>query len=379
MSVHVNITKGFYRGRVIQGTFPLKKPYQEGARGGFITIENATPTAGDPPIQRITILDPADFKLVDASGADLASHITIAAAPGKKLEVTSNFEKAFLADETDQEAKDRIRSTFSMLDKIVDACAKNVIRGLIVTGPAGCGKSFGVQKQLDAANMFRKLKNQDPKYEFITGGVSAIGLYQKLYFNRSKEHVLVFDDCDDVLFDQEMLTLFKGAMNSADKRRICWNKESRVLKGEDIPEAFDFEGSIIFLTNIDFEDTASKDSRTADHLKAILSRCHYLDLEISSLRDQLLRIEICCEDGMLDSYGFGDAQQADIVKYVKDNAEYLREVSLRMTKKIADWVQADPSDWKEMAEATCLSRDAKFKRLQQKREAAKLGVTVNAV
>ena len=379
MTIQISISKGEYRGEPVHGVFPLVKPYVDGARGGYVTIKNPNPKAGHPSVQRVS-LEPDAFKLIGPDGQELGAHVTLAAAPGGKVvEGATDFEKMFLEQENEEEAKERIRSTFLMLDKIVDSCARNIIRGLIVTGPAGCGKSFGVEKQLVAANMFRTLRGQDPKFEMITGGVSPIGLYQKLYHNRSKEHVLVFDDCDDVLFDQEMLSLFKGAMNSGDKRRLCWNKESRVLQGNDIPEAFDFEGSIIFLTNIDFEDTAAKDTRTSDHLKAILSRCHYLDLEISSLRDQLLRIEICCEDGMLASYEFEPEVEADILQFVRDNAEYLREVSLRMTKKIADWVKADPVDWREMAEATCLSRDAKFKRLAQKREGAKQGITRRAV
>ena len=58
--------------------------------------------------------------------------------------------------------------------------------------------------------------------------------------------------------------------NSGDKRRICWNKESRVLAVEDIPESFDFEGSILFLSNIDFDRSIAKGSRIAAHLSAIV-------------------------------------------------------------------------------------------------------------
>jgi len=49
----------------------------------------------------------------------------------------------------------------------------------------------------------------------------------------------------------------------------------------------------------------------------------------------------------------------------------LREVSLRMTKKIADIMKADSIGWLEMAEATTLQREAKFKRLLAKRAKAK--------
>jgi hypothetical protein len=369
MSIQISIVKGYYRGEVISGVFPLIKPYQDGAKGGFVTIKNTAPKAGHPPVQRVTV-EKEDFKLLDAAGEELGEHVTVDVGDKSgKIEAGTNYEQVFVAAETEEEAMERISETFLMLDKITDACAKNIVRGLVVSGPPGIGKSFGVEKQLDSANMFRTLAGQDPKYEVISGGTSSIGLYQKLYYNRGKDQVVVFDDCDGVLFEEESLNLLKAALNSGDKRRICWNKESRVLATDDIPDQFDFEGSIIFLSNIDFEKSIAKQSRISAHLEAIMSRCHYLDLEIGSLRDKLLRIKQIVRDGMLKSYNFSPAEEVMILSFVMDNAEYLREVSLRMVKKIADFVAADPKGWLEMAEATCLTREAKFKRLLNKRQA----------
>jgi len=381
MTISVSIVKGYYRGELVSGIFPLVKPYQDGAKGGFVTIRNPNPKAGTPPVQRVQV-EKADITMLGADGEELGEHIVVDnGTQGAGIEVSTNYEAAFIQAETDDEAMDRIEETFLMLDKITDACARNVVRGLVVTGPPGIGKSFGVEKQLEAANMFRTMAGKDPKYEVVSGGVSSIGLYQKLYYNRSPENVLVFDDCDGILFDEESLNLLKAALNSGDKRRICWNKESRVLTVEDIPEAFDFEGSIIFLSNIDFERTIAKGSRIANHLEAIMSRCHYLDLEIGSMRDKLLRIKQVVRDGMLSPYQFAAEQEVQIWDFVYDNSEYLREVSLRMVKKIADFVKADPKSWEEMAESTCLQREAKFKRLLMKRqaEAAKRGIALAGV
>lgn len=378
MSVQVSIVKGYYRGNLVTGVFPLIKPYSEGARGGYITIRNPAPESGTPPVQRITV-ERGDFTLLDAAGEELGEHIVIdSGEKGAGVETSTNYEQVFINAETEDEAMERISDTFLMLDKIVDACSKNVVRGLVVSGPPGIGKSFGVEKQLDAANMFRTMAGENPRYEVVSGGVSSIGLYQKLYFNRHKDQVLVFDDCDGVLFEEECLNLLKAALNSGDKRRINWNKESRVLQTEDIPESFDFEASIIFLSNIDFEKSIAKGSRISAHLEAIMSRCHYLDLEIGSLRDKLLRIKQIVRDGMLAPYCFSPQEEQQVVDFVFSNAEYLREVSLRMVKKIADFVKADPAGWLEMAEATCLQREARFKRLVEakQKEAAKRGAVL---
>ena len=364
--IQVSIVRGVYRGDVISGVFPLVKSYQEGARGGFITIKNADHKPGTPMVQRVQVESDA-YTLLDATGAELAAHIVVEA--GGSTAVT-DFEAAFAANENEEEAMERIANTFLMLDKITDAAARGIVRGLVVSGPPGIGKSFGVEKQLEAANMFRKLDGKDPKYEVVSGGVSSIGLYQKLYHNRDPERVLVFDDCDGVLEDSEMLNLLKAALNSGDKRRICWNKESRVLMTEDIPDAFDFEGSVLFLSNKDFDKEIERGSRIAVHLSAIMSRCHYLDLEIGSTRDKLLRIKQVVRDGMLTSFGFTQDQEDEIVAFVIDNAEYLREISLRMVKKVADWVKADPEGWYEMAESTCLTKEAYFKRMLVKQQKA---------
>lgn len=379
--ISVEITKGYYRGNLVTGTFPLVKPFVDGARGGYVTIKNPNPANGTPPVQRITV-DKDNFKLIGDDGEELAEHITIETGDngmkGNGIVISTNYEQVFVASETEEEALERLNDTFLMLDEIVDACSKNEIRGLVVSGPPGIGKSFGVEKQLESANMFRTIKGDDPMYEFVSGGVSSIGLYQKLYHNRQKTKTLVFDDADGIFQDDESLNLLKAALNSGDKRHICWNKESRILGYEDIPEAFDFEASIIFLTNIDFEKSIAKGSRIGAHLEALMSRTHYLDLEIGNLRDRLLVIKLRVSQGMLSSYSFTSQQEQDILNFVMNNAEYMREISLRAVKKVADFVKTNPTTWAKMAEATLLLREAKFKRLLERRqqEASKKGLVL---
>lgn len=379
MSIKVTISNGRYRGELVEGTFTVIKPWKNGAGGGFITVHNPNPKQGHPTGQRITCTE-NDLTYFDAEGNELGDHVVIDTGdePGT-IATSTNYEQIFMQAETEDEALTRIAETFAMVDVIVDSCAKGTIRGLVVSGPPGCGKSFGVEKTLQTANLFRTIAGKEPEYEILTGGMSPIGLYEKLYYNREPQRVLVFDDCDSVLFEEESLSLLKGALNSGDRRRIAWNKKSRSLESNEIPDAFDFEGSVIFLSNVDFERTIAKESRIANHLAAIMSRCHYMDLEISSTRDLLLRIRQVVRDGMLTNYNFSPEEEAMVVKFIIDNVEYLREVSLRMVKKIADFVKTSPHNWYKLAEATCLTREAKFKRLLEKSRAAEKlhGVQIN--
>lgn len=377
MSLQVQITNGSYRNLHVEGVFPLVRPWKAGANGGFVTIRVDNPPLGHSPVQRIKC-EQADCVILTATGQQLPTNMIAGATGAEPLVIPTNYEKEFMTEESEEDAMNRIEETFHMLDKIVDACARGIVRGLVVSGPPGVGKSFGAEATLEKVNLSRKLAGKDPKYEIVSGGVSAIGLYKKLYFNREAGQVLMFDDSDGILFEEEPLNLLKAALNSGDRRRICWNKESRTLDNDEIPNAFDFEGSIIFLSNVDFEKSIARGSRVSAHLSAIMSRCHYLDLEIGSTRDKLLRIKQIIRQGMLDPYDFTAQQQETIVDFVFDNAEYLREISLRMVKKIADFVKSSPSDWENMAVSTCLVREAKFKRLVEKREreAAKVGAVI---
>jgi len=152
----------------------------------------------------------------------------------------------------------------------------------------------------------------------------------------------------------------KAALDSCDKRMISWFKDALWLEKEDIPEKFEFKGSVIFLTNIDFANAKGK---KAIHLNAIVSRCHYMDLEISSQRDRLLRIKQIVGEGMLTNYKFGAKQEQAIVDYIWENADDMRELSLRMVKKLADLVKAFPKDWEDFAVTTCMMPSAKYNKL----------------
>ena len=56
---------------------------------------------------------------------------------------------------------------------------------------------------------------------------------------------------------------------------------------------------------------------------------------------------------MLGSYGFNEAQKAEVLDYVKDHSKVLRELSLRMVLKIADLRKAMPNNWVKFVEKNC--------------------------
>ena len=180
-------------------------------------------------------------------------------------------------------------------------------------------------------------------------------MYAKLYKFSDEGNVLVFDDCDSILLDDLSLNILKAALDSSKKRFISWNTDSNMLGREGIPDRFEFKGSVIFITNIKFDNVRSKKLR--DHLEALESRCHYLDLTIDTEREKLLRIrQVVSECGMLDDYEFSDLEKEVLIDFIDDNKKKLRELSLRTVLKIADLKRSMPSNWRAVAEVTCMRR-----------------------
>jgi len=261
--------------------------------------------------------------------------------------------------ESDEQIIERMRERFQILEDMTRACKKGDVRAMIVSGPPGVGKSYGVENVLGKHDMMATLANNEKlkKYEVVKGAMSAIGLYAKLHEYSGEKNVLVFDDCDSVLLDDLSLNILKAALDSSKKRMIHWNTDSRLLRSEGIPSSFEFKGSAIFITNIKFDSVKSKKLR--DHLEALESRCHYLDLTIDTEHEKMLRIKQIVGDGMLDSYGFSHAQQDRVVQFIDDNKKRLRELSLRMVLKIADLYSMSIRDglgdkWMRIAEVSCM-------------------------
>ena len=228
-----------------------------------------------------------------------------------------------------------------------------VVRGMVVTGPPGVGKSYGVEKVIEKNSMFDKLADKPVRFGTEKGAASAIGLYQLLYRYADPGSVLVLDDCDSILFDEVSLNLLKAALDSGKKRMISWNTESSALRREGVPEKFEFCGSIIFITNLKFDTTRGK---IKDHLAAIMSRCHYLDLTMDTMRERMLRVKQIVGDGMLADYKLEEKDEQEIVNFMEDNKNRLREVSLRMVTKLADLFKMSPERWRALAENTCIKR-----------------------
>lgn len=220
---------------------------------------------------------------------------------------------------------------FKELNNHVMMIGQRLTSALLVTGPGGIGKSYSVKRVLSEFG--------DEKRDFVImkGKCTASAMYDFLFKNHDK--ICVFDDCDSVLCDKEGIAILKGALDSGKDREISWNtrgvdmvdtfdcdNRKQVLKKmeqwskrhggrQGIPTHFQFEGSVIFISNMTRQEIMARDA-------ALLTRCSVVDISITN-EEFLMRLDALMPD--LDIY---DARGKNIGKK-------------RMKQEVFNWISSD--------------------------------------
>ena len=366
----IQFTEGYYKIRgndvnVAGIGFTLVEDFKEGKDGvGYVTVDgSATPGFPDRNIRirceqgAYTVMGVTNQTTVPEGMSMLTALKTKNKAVKAAVATVTDFTQvkisdATVAQETDEQIIERTRMRFEILTEMTKAVKAGDVRAMIVTGPPGVGKSFGVEQVLEKDDLFNALGERKPKYEIVKGAMSAIGLYSKLYEFSDSKSILVFDDCDSILLDDVALNILKAALDTSKKRTISWNTDSRVLRSEGVPNRFEFKGGAVFITNLKFENVRSK--KLQEHLAALESRCHYIDLKMDTDREKVLRIEQIVKDGMLDDYDLPEVAKAEVVDFIKEHRAVMRELSLRTVLKVADLRKSFPSNWVNMARVTVM-------------------------
>ena len=268
----------------------------------------------------------------------------------RKPRASKVAETSVIQFESDQEIDTRLRERFEILTELVNQAVSGDVRALIVSGPPGLGKSYTIEKALEASDP------NELNHRIVRGYVKATGLYKLLWQYKEKGQVLVFDDADTIFFDDTSLNMLKAVCDSTEKRKVSYLAEGYLIDEETatrLPKHFEFNGTIIFLTNYDFDVMIDKGHKLAPHLQALVSRAHYVDLAMKTARDYLVRIKQVVSAGLLDNIGLDKFSQKEVMEFIDSNHDKLRELSLRIALKVAAIRKGGSSRWKATAKVTC--------------------------
>jgi hypothetical protein len=256
------------------------------------------------------------------------------------------------------EISDRIAHRFEVLERQAKAIRSGNLRSFVVSGAAGVGKTYALETEL--ADLMDN--DGDTPCKFISGGISAVGLYMALHQMRDGG-ILVLDDCDDVFYDDTAINILKKVLDTSSRRRASWQKDSNWtyirdfeldLNGEmsddgKFPNWFDFKGQVVFLTNEPLYTKSLKDNKMAPHYKALISRSLYLDLTLQSVTDRIIRIRDVFMSKMVKNLNISNAQAKEILEFTLENRDMYIDLSLRMMVHQANLLLADPNHWKDDA------------------------------
>lgn len=246
------------------------------------------------------------------------------------------------ADASDAEILEDIRYRFDMLNRFAVAAAAGEIRSLVASGSAGIGKTWDLIKCLDEII--------PGEYEVIEGGdISPVHLYMAGYRNREAGRVLIFDDSDGLLLKDECCNILKKLTDTGPVRRLTYMKASPVLVENDVPNDYAFEGAVIFVSNLNFEQMAQGTDRRAQHIAALNTRSLVLDLKIHTLRAKYVWVRQRAVEAILPHLNATVDETALILNFVDEHFSHFKALSLRSIGYLSMMIRSNPQEWQKDA------------------------------
>ncbi len=323
------------------------------------------PAKSDPVYYiKVTGQDPVTKKFLSTKEDKTAQEIT------KQI-------KSSLMNHNEETAKKEIKDPNTLFGHMAGLCQlviRNARKALLIYGGPGTGKTFTITKTLKEAGL---AKNKD--WYFVKGKVTTASLFEELYKHR-KGKILVFDDADNIWGDQDAGNLLKAALDNSDERVISWisnrtkavshytddqklaynAKADEFLKGSPVqkldaegnpkfdkngdpvyensvklPSEFQYDGRIIFISNLSYEKFDS----------AVLTRSAKIDMTLT--RDQMFaRIE-----GILSDLGDPDVSieaKREVLEFLRteNSSGSLEEISMRTFVAAVELHKSGLPDWK---------------------------------
>lgn len=257
----------------------------------------------------------------------------------------------------------QVTERFEGLNLYAEDVALGKIRSLIISGAPGVGKTYTLMEILN-----RLCGDGKVVFKRSAGFVSTIEMYRMLFEYRHEGNVIMFDDTDNVFYDDNSLNILKAALDSIPERTISYRTKSTVEVPEDadldewdveemgLPSEFIFRGTCIFVTNVDFHAyLEGPKTRVTPHIEALLNRTKYLDMCLHAPRAVALWIQYMVkEQKMLQKpeHGLTERQSDEVLSFIVENYKQIHKASLRTAVKLAADVKNHPDKWQVLARMT---------------------------
>lgn len=129
-------------------------------------------------------------------------------------------------------------------------------KSLMAYGTGGIGKTYTFMKIAEELELVEYDKERDlspDEYDFvsITGKIGSNELQRNMFAHSQK--MLVFDDCDSMWDDPELINVLKGALDTSNPGKVQFKRglpETSKGAGDDVPSSFRFTGKMVFITNL---------------------------------------------------------------------------------------------------------------------------------
>lgn len=270
----------------------------------------------------------------------------------EQSEVQTQMKVEPLVELTDEELDVIIYKRFEIMSLLSDSLINGHTRSLIISGAPGISKTYTLESKLNTALEDSTIDS----FVHLKGRITPLQLFVKLFENKDEGQVLLIDDVN-LWGEENSVEILKAALDTGSKREITWASTLKWLEENEIPQTFEFNGSVCFITNIDFDREISKNNSQSVHLKALISRANYLDLKVHSNREILIRIKQIVRDSeILSKNGLSPEQGVLMIDWLEKNVDKLREVSLRTVLKIATYMNTSMEEWETISAVMLLKK-----------------------
>lgn len=257
----------------------------------------------------------------------------------------------------------RVVDRFKTIQQIseVFVTGNSAQRGLIVSGDAGTGKSHYVKQAFINTETTKRVDYQKSK------SFTATAFYAKLWENRFTGNVVVFDDCSLESMPpadfRKLTDFFKGALECTSGPRMIGYEaatQNQLFKDLGVEREFDFQGSIVWITNTRLEGLKKK---FGDHWDAIDSR--FISTEVFLTKEEkFMYTSYLIEDcGMLSENcdakegGFPEEIIDATMDFMAERYNDFKDITPRVAIKIADTMEQFPTMWKTILDNQTIYND----------------------